>query len=47
MGTFINLGNYPVRVAQYSGELLLVGISYDRQSKQHTCQIEHINVKSE
>ena len=43
----IHQKHYPDRVAQYSGELLLVGISYDRQSKQHTCQIEHINVKSE
>ena len=31
---------YPAKVAQYSGDLLLVGINYDRQTKTHTCRIE-------
>ena len=31
---------YPAKVAQYSENLLLVGISYDRDTKQHTCRIE-------
>ena len=31
---------YPQKVAEYTGDILLVGISYDTGSKQHTCQIE-------
>ena len=31
---------YPAKVAQYAGNLLLVGITYDRESKQHFCCIE-------
>ena len=36
---------YPAKVAQYTDNLLLVGINYDRDTKQHTCHIER--VKSE
>ena len=32
---------YPTKVAEHTADLLLVGISYDRETKQHTCQIEH------
>ena len=32
--------NYPQQVTDYTGEMLLVGISYDTKTKQHTCQIE-------
>ena len=31
---------YPAKIAEYTGDILLVGISYDRDSKQHTCKIE-------
>ena len=31
---------YPAKVAEYAGNLLLVGISYDRGTKQHSCRIE-------
>ena len=31
--------DYPAKVAEYAGKLLLVGISYDRDSKQHSCRI--------
>ena len=31
---------YPAKVTQYTDNLLLVGISYDRDTKQHTCRIE-------
>ena len=31
---------YPAKVAEYAGDLLLVGISYDRETKQHSCRIE-------
>ena len=34
--------NYPAKIAEYTGDLLLVGISYDRQSKQHACRIERM-----
>lgn len=38
--------NYPAKVAEYvysssAREILLVGINYDKQAKQHTCKIEH------
>ncbi|MBQ9356740.1 MAG: AAA family ATPase [Prevotella sp.] len=36
--------HYPDKVAEYSGEMLLVGISYNRKAKTHTCQIEHLNI---
>jgi len=32
--------NYPQQVADYTGNILLVGINYDRNTKQHECQIE-------
>lgn len=32
--------NYPASILDYTGEILLVGINYDRDSKQHQCQIE-------
>ena len=31
---------YPQKVAEYTGNILLVGINYDKDTKQHTCQIE-------
>ena len=31
---------YPAKVAQYANDLLLVGITYDRKTKKHHCQIE-------
>ena len=31
---------YPKKVAQYTGDLLLVGINYDREAKTHECRIQ-------
>ncbi len=31
---------YPAKVAEYAGKLLLVGINYDRESKRHSCRIK-------
>jgi hypothetical protein len=31
---------YPEKVAQYTDNLLLVGINYDKQEKTHACRIE-------
>ena len=31
---------YPDKVSEYASRLLLVGINYDRNTKQHTCRIE-------
>ena len=31
---------YPVKVQEYANRLLLVGINYDRETKQHFCRIE-------
>jgi len=36
---------YPDKVAQYTDNLLLVGINYDRDSKQHDCHIEQYVAK--
>ena len=33
---------YPAKVAEYTGELLLVGINYDKKEKTHQCHIERI-----
>ena len=34
--------NYPAKIADYTNNILLVGINYDRETKQHTCIIEHV-----
>lgn len=31
---------YPDKLAEYTGDVLLVGISYDREGKTHACEIE-------
>lgn len=33
---------YPAKLAEYSGEIMLVGISYDREKKTHECVIETV-----
>ena len=33
---------YPAKVAEYTGELLLVGINYDKTAKTHQCRITRI-----
>ena len=38
----IHRKQYPAKVAEYADRLLLVGINYDRETKQHTCRIEKI-----
>ena len=35
---------YPAKVAEYTDNLLLVGINYDRQKKTHDCRIERYSV---
>lgn len=32
--------NYPESLLQYTGNILIVGISYDKKSKLHQCNIE-------
>ena len=32
--------NYPSSISNYTGEILLVGINYDKNSKEHQCLIE-------
>jgi hypothetical protein len=34
---------YPAKVAEYADRLLLVGISYDRETKQHDCKIIRVH----
>ena len=31
---------YPAKLDQYEGNLLLVGVNYDKETKKHTCRIE-------
>lgn len=31
---------YPESLQDYSGEILLVGITYDKKTKEHQCMIE-------
>lgn len=30
------------KVAEYDGQVILVGINYDSKTKTHSCKIEHI-----
>ena len=32
--------NYPSKLADYTGDILLVGINYDKETKEHTYRIE-------
>lgn len=32
--------NYPESILNYTGNILLVGISYDKGKKEHVCRIE-------
>ena len=34
---------YPAKVAEHTADLLLVGVNYDRETKQHSCHIEKYN----
>lgn len=36
--------NYPDTVQEYTGEILLVGINYDKKTKVHSCVIEKYEV---
>lgn len=33
---------YPASITDYTGEILLVGINYDKGSKEHQCEIEKL-----
>ena len=33
---------YPSKIAEYTGDILLVGINYDKETKLHTCKIERL-----
>ena len=39
----IHRRQYPAKVAQHTGDLLLVGINYDKEKKTHECQIEKVD----
>lgn len=34
---------YPQALEGYSGEIVLVGVNYDKDSKEHSCVIEKIS----
>ena len=34
--------NYPAVLEEYGGDIVLVGINYDEESKMHSCRIERI-----
>lgn len=35
--------DYPAKVAEYSGDIILVGINYDKETKTHSCHIERVH----
>ena len=35
--------HYPDKVAEFTGEILLVAVTYDRKTKEHRCEIETIS----
>ena len=35
--------NYPEAIRDYTGEIVLVGISYDEKKKRHSCRIERMD----
>ena len=37
---------YPAKVAQHTGELLLVGINYDKEKKTHKCKMERMKIEN-
>ena len=38
---------YPSKISEYTGDILLVGINYDKETKQHTCKIERLTSLSD
>ena len=45
MRRFVNPGNTAFEVAvnsllQYTGQIILIGINYDKKTKEHSCKIE-------
>ncbi len=36
----IHRRQYPSKIADYTGDIILVGVNYDKKTKQHTCRIE-------
>ena len=38
---------YPSKIAENTGDILLVGINYDKETKQHTCKIERLTSQSD
>ncbi len=38
---------YPKALEEYTGNLLLVGLSYDAETKEHSCKIESYEVNKE
>ena len=35
---------YPQQIEKYTGDILLVGISYDKKTKEHQCKIERLTI---
>ena len=33
---------YPSKITEYTGDILLVGINYDKETKHHSCKIESL-----
>ena len=36
--------DYPILISEYTGDILLVGINYDEDTKKHSCKIEKIKM---
>ena len=42
----IHRRQYTAKVKEYTGDMLLVGISYDRKTKEHRCRIERLKIEN-
>ena len=39
--------NYPESLQKYTGNILLVGVNYDKKTKEHQCMIERYEKNEE
>ena len=39
--------NYPQALLDYTGDILLVGINYNKKTREHRCMIERLDCRNE
>ena len=40
----IRAKNYPESLKSYTGEIVLCGVNYDKETKHHTCALERMTI---